>query len=102
MVDFPRVYFDLQIGDREVGRIIFELFNDTPITSENFRALCTGEICDASGHPLHYLNCYFHRIIPNFMIQGGDLSLCDCGLGSRVWLLMFKIQLNSKFILEHL
>merc|ERR1712012_1387741 len=69
-------YFDVKIGDEEVGRIVFELFFDkTPKTAENFRALCTGEKgVGNAGKPLHFKGCTFHRIIKNFMIQGGDFT----------------------------
>ena len=68
----PRVYFDVSIGGAAAERVEFELFADkVPITAENFRALCTGEKgVGTSGKPLHYKNCGFHRIIPQFMIQG--------------------------------
>jgi len=72
----PRVYFDITIGGKAAGRIVFELFADTtPKTAENFRALCTGEKgVGKSGKPLHYKGSRFHRIIQQFMCQGGDFT----------------------------
>lgn len=52
-----RCFFDITLGGLQVGRIIFELFNDVvPKTCENFRALCTGEvgIGQVTKKPLHY------------------------------------------------
>lgn len=72
----PYVFFDITIDDAPAGRIIMELFaNVTPKTAENFRALCTGEkgICK-SGKPLHLKGSSFHRMIPKFMCQGGDIN----------------------------
>merc|ERR1712151_271395 len=72
----PSVFFDMNIGGENAGRVVFELFADVvPKTAENFRALCTGEKgTGRSGKPLHYKGSTFHRVIPQFMCQGGDFT----------------------------
>jgi peptidylprolyl isomerase len=72
----PSVFFDVTIGGKPAGRIVMELFACTvPKTAENFRALCTGEKgVSKSGKPLHYKGSSFHRVIPQFMCQGGDFT----------------------------
>ena len=72
----PKVFFDISIAGKEAGRLTFELFaHAVPKTAENFRALCTGENgTSASGHKLHFKGSGFHRVIDNFMAQGGDFT----------------------------
>nr|AAH71448.1 Peptidylprolyl isomerase H (cyclophilin H) [Danio rerio] len=68
----PIVFFDVSIGGQEVGRMKIELFADiVPKTAENFRQFCTGEF-KKDGVPVGYKGCTFHRVIKDFMIQGGD------------------------------
>jgi cyclophilin family peptidyl-prolyl cis-trans isomerase len=70
-----QVWFDVSIGGEIAGRITFQLYEDTPKTSENFRALCTGEKgVGRSGKALHYKGSPFHRVIDGFMAQGGDFT----------------------------
>lgn len=72
----PKTFFDISIGGKPAERVVFGLYSQIlPITSENFRALCTGEAgTGTNGQPLHYKGSKFFRIIPNFLAQGGDME----------------------------
>ncbi|KAI9313325.1 cyclophilin-like domain-containing protein, partial [Zopfochytrium polystomum] len=73
----PRCFFDISIAGKNEGRLVFELFiSEVPRTAENFRALCTGERGRSAqtGVLLHYKGSGFHRVIKDFMIQGGDYT----------------------------
>lgn len=73
----PNVYFDITIDSAPAGRIVFKLYDEyCPITARNFRELTIG------AHGYGYQGSSIHRIIPQFMIQGGDITRRD-GTGGR-------------------
>ena len=85
------VYLDVRIGapDTPSRRIVIGLYGDTaPKTCDNFEALCMGSLSQLSpkspykGKPYSYVGSPFHRVIPNFMVQGGDWTRGD-GTGGR-------------------
>lgn len=90
-MSYAKVFFDIAIGGQPAGRIEFELFGNTPKTSENFRALCTGEKgVGKSGKPLFFKNSPFHRVIPGFMAQGGDFTNQNGTGGESIYGMKFE------------
>merc|ERR1719241_37322 len=96
----PKVFFEMTIGGAAVGKIVFELYADTvPKTAENFRCLCTGEKgMGSNGKPLHFKGSSFHRVIPNFMCQGGDFTMGNGMGGESIYGMKFD---DENFKLKH-
>merc|ERR1711985_203820 len=96
----PTVFFDMTVGGSPAGRIEMELYADVvPKTAENFRCLCTGEKgVGKSGKNLHFKGSKFHRVIPQFMLQGGDFTRGNGTGGESIYGLKFK---DENFKLKH-
>ncbi|KAJ3188666.1 hypothetical protein HDU85_004380 [Gaertneriomyces sp. JEL0708] len=96
----PRTFFDITIGGKPAGRIVFELYKDAvPKTAENFRAICTGEVSSKTRNvPITYKGSAFHRCIKGFMIQGGDMTLGDGRGGESIYGEKFE---DEAFVHKH-
>ena len=98
--NLPVVFFDVAASTLPLGRIVVELRADVcPLTCENFRALCTGEKGTGRNRKaLHYKGSRIHRVVPNFMVQGGDFTRNNGTGGESIFGMKFA---DENFHLKH-
>ena len=98
--NLPKVFFDIAIAGKPLGRLTFSLRSDVvPKTAENFRALCTGERgVGKCGKKLHFKGSKFHRVISDFMAQGGDFTNGNGTGGESIYGTKFA---DENFTLKH-
>ncbi|KAH7484139.1 hypothetical protein KRP22_005325 [Phytophthora ramorum] len=96
----PLVYLDLCVGDQPPRRLHIELFHEElPTTTDNFRLLCTGELRgNGKVKALWYKNTRFHRVIPGFMMQGGDITHGNGAGGAAAMGTTFE---DESFLFKH-
>ena len=96
----PRVFFDVDIDGKRVGRIEMELFASLcPKTCENFRCLCTGERgVGLSDVPLWFKGNVFHRVLPDFMCQAGDLTHLNGTGGESIYGQFFDDEYDDGYV----
>ncbi len=89
----PRIFLQIRVGSETIGKLVIELFSDVvPRTAENFRCLCTGE------KGFGYKGSPFHRIIPQFMCQGGDFTRQNGTGGKSIYGSRFE---DENFKMKH-
>ena len=96
----PKVFFDVDIDGKRVGRIEMELFASLcPKTCENFRCLCTGERgVGLSDVPLWFKGNVFHRVLPDFMCQAGDLTHLNGTGGESIYGQFFDDEYDDGYV----
>ncbi|KAI9292604.1 hypothetical protein K502DRAFT_338302 [Neoconidiobolus thromboides FSU 785] len=100
MSQASKVFMQIAINGKKAGKLTFKLFSDVPKTSENFKALCTGEKgrCSRTNYDLTFKGSVFHRVIPGFMAQGRDFTRGNGTGGLSIYGEKFK---DENFIHNH-